>query len=101
MAESAEEHGLLEYESEFEVSVDRGQVVAHVNDLANGRFFDGMALKDDGTYEGVDVLYGDEERSSTQVAFDESISVDSPAQATLVSGETVDITSVVVVRVPA
>ncbi len=58
-----------------------------------------MALKDDGTYEAIDVLYGDEEQSSTQIRFDEGVGVESPALATLKLGETVKITSVVVVRV--
>lgn len=99
LARNAERQGLLDVEVRLKVSVNAEQVLAHVGGLVSGRFFDGVVLKPDGTYEAIDVLYGDEEQSSTQISFDRGIGLESPALATLKLGETVKITSVVVVRV--
>ena len=93
-AKLKEEQGLVDYEAENGVIVVRTQVEARVEGLANPRYFDGLALKPDGTYEAIEVKGGGARRTANQAAFDEVVSYDNPATATL-DGETIKITSVV------
>lgn len=77
---------------------------ATVEGAPNGRFYDGLARKPDGTYEGIEVKSGGASLSGPQKAFDGQVSHDNPGYATIINDhgevETVQITSVKVETVP-
>jgi hypothetical protein len=74
-------------------------VQAKLPDSPQGRFYDGLALKPDGTYEGIEVKSGTAARNAAQRAFDGKVSSSNPATATL-DGTEIKITSVRVITVP-
>lgn len=76
---------------------------AKVDGVDNGRYYDGLAQKSDGTYKGIEVKSGDATRDADQRAFDSAVSPENPAYVTITnrSGdiETVKVTEVEVVKV--
>lgn len=83
------------------VSTERRK--AKVDGVDNGRYYDGLAQKSDGTYKGIEVKSGDATRDADQRAFDSAVSPENPAYVTITnrSGdiETVKVTEVEVVKV--
>jgi hypothetical protein len=63
------------------------------------RYYDGLAEKPDGTYEGIEVKSGSAYCDARQREFDDAVNSGGPATANL-NGRTIQITSVEVVRVP-
>lgn len=92
-AKAKEEQGLRDYEAETGRSVDPQQVKAKVRGVEQGRYYDGLAKKADGTYEGIEVKSGGASRSPEQRQFDNAVSEKNPAEATL-RGKKIKITSV-------
>lgn len=88
-----------------EVAEDAGlpyrtdQVKARVDGAPNGRFFDGLMEKPDGTWAGIEVKSGGATRNAEQRSFDGLVSYDNPAYATI-DGKLVKITSVILKKVP-
>ncbi|TIC86715.1 hypothetical protein E8D34_10725 [Nocardioides sp. GY 10113] len=95
----AEERGLKAYEAETGAILDRRQVLSRIDGVENGRFYDGLARKPGGDYEGVEVKSGGATRSANQTAFDQLVSPENPALATLPDGKVIEITSVRLVQV--
>ncbi|WP_100454865.1 WXG100-like domain-containing protein [Mycobacteroides abscessus] len=83
------------------VSTERRK--ANVDGVENGRYYDGLAQKADGTYKGIEVKSGDATRNAEQRAFDSAVSPQNPAYVTITnrSGEveTVKVTEVEVIKV--
>jgi hypothetical protein len=75
------------------------RVQAKLPDSPQGRYYDGLARKPDGTYEGVEVKSGSASRNAAQRTFDGKVSPSNPATATL-RGQVIKITSVRVIKVP-
>lgn len=96
-AQLRERQGLATYAAEQRAFVNREQVLARVSGVASGRFFDGLALKPDGTYEGIEVQDSGG-RSISQAAFDELVTDDNAAKAVL-DGRLIRITSTHIVYV--
>ncbi|MEK6345746.1 MAG: hypothetical protein V4737_18200 [Curtobacterium sp.] len=67
--------------------------------VPNGRVYDGLAEKPDGTYVGVEIKSGTATRNAEQRAFDNAVSPENPATATL-NGKTIKITEVIEQKVP-
>lgn len=90
--------------------VTNEQRKASVDGVPNGRFYDGLARKADGTYEGIEVKSGGASLTPEQKAFDAAVNANktngntTPAYVTITteSGtvETVKVTSTRVVEVP-
>ncbi|OBF87923.1 hypothetical protein A5791_18515 [Mycobacterium sp. 852002-51163_SCH5372311] len=100
-----ESEGIKKYQADNEGRwVTREQRKATVNGAENGRFYDGLARKPDGTYEGIEVKSGGASLSQPQRAFDGNVSYDNPAHVTITNErgevETVEVTSVHVETVP-
>ncbi len=93
IAKLKEEQGLKDYEALKGVTVVRSQVEAHVEGVANPRLYDGLVRKPDGTYHAIEVKSGEARRSANQAAFDNLVSYDNPARATL-DDQPIKITSV-------
>jgi len=98
MGKEAEARGLDDYELETGRSVVRQQVRA-ISPEGGQRYYDGLAEKPDGTYEGIEVKSGSAYCDAHQRDFDDSVNNGIPATAHL-NGRTIEITSVRVVRVP-
>ncbi|MBN9194420.1 MAG: hypothetical protein J0I78_17695 [Microbacterium sp.] len=62
------------------------------------RYYDGLALKSDGTWEGIEVKSGNASRSGSQRAFDDAVGSGVPATAML-EGKPIQITSTYLQRV--
>jgi hypothetical protein len=62
------------------------------------RLYDGLSLKSDGTYEGVEVKSGSASRDANQRAFDARVSAGTPATGML-NGKLITVTSVWLMRV--
>jgi hypothetical protein len=77
--------------------VVRGQVRASVNGTDNVRYCDGLSLKSDGTYEGIEVKSNTAQYDGAQWAFDGQVSPSNPATANL-KGQEIEITSVKVIN---
>ncbi len=88
-----------------EVAEDEGlpfrtdQKLAHVDGAPNGRLFDGLLEKPDGTLAGVEVKSGTASRNTQQRLFDDMVSYDNPATVTI-DGKVWKITSVILKEVP-
>lgn len=93
-----EEQGLKDYEKMHGMSVDRTSVRASVEGVENGRYYDGLVRKSDGTYDALEVKSGRALRGPAQRAFDERVTYKTPATAVL-NGERIQITSVKLIRV--
>ncbi len=74
-------------------------VQAKLPDSPQGRFYDRLAIKPNGTHEGIEVKGGTAARNATQRAFDGKVSSSNPATATL-GGTEIKITSVRVITAP-
>ncbi len=85
---SMEEHGtpLREMISE--------KKMARVEGVPHGRYYDGIAQKQDGTWVGVEVKSGSARRTHEQLTFDKAVSPDNPARVTLPDGRQIEITEV-------
>jgi hypothetical protein len=94
-----EAQGLQDYADVTGRDAIPDHVQAKLPDSAQGRFYDGLALKPDGTYEGIEVKSGTAARNAAQRAFDGKVSSSNPATATL-GGTEITITSVRVITVP-
>ncbi len=98
-----EEAGLLQYQMKYEREVlDKKVLVKSDATGPQGRFYDGLAQKVDGTYEGIEVKSGSAAKdyyssNNTQRAFDDQISPNNPAIGKLPDGTVIRITSVRVV----
>ena len=75
------------------------QKLAHVDGAPNGRLFDGLLEKPDGTLAGVEVKSGTASRNAQQRLFDDMVSYDNPATVTI-DGKVWKITSVILKEVP-
>ncbi|PZE58462.1 hypothetical protein DEJ24_10335 [Curtobacterium sp. MCPF17_001] len=87
-----EAQGLKQYEEQRGVDVDVTRVRASQDGADRVRYYDGLVKKADGTYEGIEVKSGTS-KDASQEAFDNGVSYDKPAYATL-RGERIKITSV-------
>jgi hypothetical protein len=94
-----EAQGLQDYADVTGRDAIPDQVQAKLPDSPQGRFYDGLALKPDGTYEGIEVKSGTAARNAAQRGFDGKVSASNPATATL-GGAEIKITSVRVITVP-
>ncbi len=94
-----EAQGLQDYADVTGRDAIPDHVQAKLPDGPQGRFYDGLALKSDGTYEGIEVKSGTAARNAAQRAFDGKVSSSNPATATL-GGTEIRITSVRVITVP-
>jgi RHS repeat-associated protein len=94
---AAEEAVLQDYELQTGRAVVRGQVRASVNGADNVRYYDGLSLKSDGTYEGIEVKSGTSPYNGGQRAFDGQVSPSNPATAKM-NGQEIEITSVKVIN---
>lgn len=88
-----EKAGLEAYSADFDRQVVTDKVAARTSSGGQRRFFDGLAQKSDGTWEGIEVKSGSAVRTLSQRAFDDSVSPTSPAWATLKDGRQIEITS--------
>lgn len=70
-----------------------------VDGVSNGRVYDGLAKKPDGTYVGIEIQSGTASRNAEQRAFDGAVSPNNPATATL-NGRIITITEVIEQKVP-
>lgn len=87
-----EAQGIEQYEQQRGVDVDTTRVRASQDGAGQTRYYDGLVEKADGTYEGIEVKSGTS-RDTGQEAFDNGVSYDKPAYATL-HGVRIKITSV-------
>jgi hypothetical protein len=94
-----EAQGLQDYSDLTGRDAIPDQVQAKLPDSSQGRFYDGLALKPDGTYEGIEVKSGTASRDAAQRTFDGKVSPSNPATARL-GGTEIKITSVRVITVP-
>jgi hypothetical protein len=95
----AEAQGLQDYTDLTGREAIPDHVQAKLPDGPQGRYYDGLALKPDGTYEGVEVKSGTASRNLPQRTFDNKVSPSNPATARL-GGQEIKITSVRVITVP-
>jgi hypothetical protein len=95
----AEAQGLQDYTDLTGREAIPDHVQAKLPDGLQGRYYDGLALKPDGTYEGVEVKSGTASRNLPQRTFDNKVSPSNPATARL-GGQEIKITSVRVITVP-
>lgn len=94
-AKGAEQKVLDNLEDDLQLPIERRQVKAHIEgEKQDGRFFDGLIRKPDGTYSGVEVKTGDARYGGTQKHFDGLISSENPAIAKL-DGQEIRITEVI------
>jgi hypothetical protein len=101
-----EAEGIKQYQGRFPGRwVTTEQRKATVDGAENSRFYDGLARKPDGTYEGIEVKSGTAGLSKPQQAFDGQVSYNNPGYVTITNEqgevETVQVTSVRVETVPA
>lgn len=92
--------GLQRYEKRFRVEVIRDQIVVRLASGEQARKFDGLAMKADGTYEGIEVKSGRaidtyNQPSDVQRLFDSKVGYSNQAIGTLPDGSMVRVTSVV------
>lgn len=73
--------------------------LAQVKGSSHGRYYDGLAQRDDGTWVGIEAKYGTSPYPKEQRAFDALVSPDNPATATLGDGRVIKITGVYVERI--
>ena len=73
--------------------------LAQVNGSSHGRYYDGLAQRDDGTWVGIEAKYGTSPYRREQKAFDDLVSPDNPAIVTLGDGRVIKITRVYVERI--
>ena len=81
-----------QYEAQRGVNGDAPRVRASQDGAGRVRYYDGLVKKPDNTYEGIEVKSGTS-KDTSQEAFDNGVSYDKPAYATL-RGERIKITSV-------
>lgn len=98
-AAQKEADGLKQVEKQLGTTVDTTKVKATVDGVPNGRVYDGLVQKADGTYIGVEIKSGTAVRSPAQREFDAAISPENPASATL-NGKVIKITEFIERKVP-
>lgn len=74
--------------------IDRRQVLARVDGVENGRYYDGLFPQPDCTYTAIEVKSGDAKLTGPQKRFDQAVSPENPACATL-NGKQILITKVI------
>ena len=94
---SGETQGLADYKDQTGRDVITKQIGVTTKD-GGTRFYDGLALKEDGTYEGVEVKSGDATRDAHQREFDDRVDSGIPATGTL-DGKSITVTSTYLMRV--
>ncbi|MFJ7289688.1 hypothetical protein ACIQUC_15360 [Curtobacterium sp. NPDC098951] len=98
-AAEKEAQGIKQVEKRLGTEVDTTKVKARVDGVSNGRVYDGLAKKPDGTYVGIEIKSGAASRNAEQRAFDGAVSPSNPAIATL-NGRIIKITEVIEQKVP-
>jgi hypothetical protein len=93
-----EAKGLQKYAKSTGLKVFDKKVAARIQGLPY-RYFDGLAKKSDGTYEGIEVKTNTATRDAQQTTFDNMINSGTPARAKL-NGRWITITSVALVNWP-
>ena len=73
---------------------------AHVDGCDHGRYYDGLAQRDDGTWVGIEVKSGSGSYSPEQKIFDNLVSPSNPARVRLDDGRVIEIVKVEHVKVP-
>ena len=94
---SGEAQGLADYKGQTGRDVITKQIGVTTKD-GGTRFYDGLALKEDGTYEGVEVKSGDATRDAHQRQFDDRVDSGIPATGML-NGKSITVTSTYLMRV--
>ncbi|MGB2719849.1 MAG: hypothetical protein WBC54_08865, partial [Rhodococcus sp. (in: high G+C Gram-positive bacteria)] len=89
----AEQAALDREEAELGETIERRQVRSTVDGASIGRYYDGLAENPDGTYTAYEVKSGTARKAAGQRAFDDLVSPDNPATATL-NGKTIKIVEV-------
>ncbi|WP_407727347.1 hypothetical protein ACJEDT_11150 [Rhodococcoides fascians] len=89
----AEQAALDEREELTGETIERRQVRSTVDGARNGRYYDGLAENPDGTYTAYEVKSGTARKTAGQRAFDDLVSPENPATATL-NGKTIKIVEV-------
>ena len=90
----AEKAALDEEEAIEGIRIERDQVKARVEGATQGRYYDGLSKNPDGTYTGYEVKSNTAGKNAKQREFDDLVSPDNPARATL-HGKPIEITEVV------
>jgi hypothetical protein len=94
---SGEAKGLVTYKEATGRDVIAQQIGVTTKD-GGKRFYDGLSLKPDGTYEGVEVKSGSASPNAHQRAFDASVNSGTPAKGML-NGKPITVTSVRLIQV--
>lgn len=68
--------------------------MARVDGVPHGRYYDGIAQKQDGTWVGIEVKSGTGSHTKQQLTFDEAVSPNNPAHVTLSDGRQIKITEI-------
>lgn len=89
----AEQAALDEREELTGETIERRQVRSTVDGASNGRYYDGLAENPDGTYTAYEVKSGTARKTAGQRAFDDLVTPENPATATL-NGKTIKIVEV-------
>lgn len=89
----AEKAALDSEEADRGITIERKQVRATVQGVGHGRFYDGLTENPDGTYTGYEVKSNTGSKNREQRDFDNLVSPDNPARATL-NGRTIEIVGV-------
>ena len=73
--------------------------LAHIDGAPQGRYYDRLIQREDGTWVGLEVKSGDSSYAGGQRAADSMVSPDNPARVTLDDGRTIEVTEVYVQKV--
>ena len=73
--------------------------LAHIDGAPQGRYYDRLIQRKDGTWVGLEIKSGQSPYHGTQRAADDMVSPDNPARVRLDDGRTIEITRVVTWRV--
>ena len=105
MYDQSEAKGLEEYLDDLDADgVSVSEVIedkhlAHINGAPQGRYYDRLIQREDGTWVGLEVKSGQSPYHGTQRAADNMVSPDNPARVRLDDGRTIEITEVQMKRV--
>lgn len=105
MYDDSEARGLEEYLDDLDADgVAVNEVIeykrlARIEGAPQGRYYDRLVQREDGTWVGLEVKSGDSSYSGTQRAADNMVSPDNPAVVKLDDGRTIEVTEVQVKRV--
>lgn len=105
MYDDSEAKGLEEYLDDLDADgVSVNEVIeykrlARIEGAPQGRYYDRLVQREDGTWVGLEVKSGGSSYSGTQREADNMVSPDNPAVVTLDDGRTIKVTEVQVKRV--